>query len=76
MTTPTQATCTNCHNVKPISELNGYDPMTGDTSHAYCMNLAECDSNFAREQIQAITDMLQDGDVPKFVCRNTTEMGV
>ncbi len=75
MKIPTQATCTHCQATKPIAELNGYDIITGDTSRAYCVNLAECNSDFAREQIKAITDMLQDKNVAKFVCRNNEVMG-
>ncbi len=60
MKTLTQATCIHCQKTKPLSELNVYDLITGDTSRAYCSNLTECNSDFAREQMQAITDMLQD----------------
>lgn len=55
---PTHATCCHCKQRKAIKKLNGYDPITGDTSRAYCKNLTECNSNFAHGQIANIVAAL------------------
>ena len=49
MNLPVQIRCAWCGKLKPIAEMNGYDPITGDTSQAQCMRLNDCDSDQARE---------------------------
>lgn len=60
MTDHRTAACSCCGTVRPLSELNGWDPITGDTSHAHCQRIAECDSSQARDQIGWVADQLDD----------------
>lgn len=50
-----KAKCSRCHQLKPVGELNGVDPITGDDSHAYCRKIAECDSNKARQVLDELS---------------------
>jgi hypothetical protein len=39
ITSEAKAKCSKCGETKPLSELNGHDPVTGDMSGAYCYRL-------------------------------------
>ena len=52
-----QPRCSRCGQVKPLSELNGYNPFApvGEKyTRAYCMKIAECDSEVARAAIEKL----------------------
>ena len=46
---PEKARCSWCGKLKPLKELNRYDPITGDDSQAHCACIDHCDSDQARE---------------------------
>ncbi len=51
--------CSRCGVPKPLSELNGYDPLSGDYSNTYCQRIAECESQEAHEQMDEILTVLE-----------------
>lgn len=51
--------CNRCGVPKPLSELNGYDPLNSDYSNAYCQRIAECESQEAYEQMDEILAVLE-----------------
>lgn len=57
MTQPYQPrhACSRCGAVRTRAELNGYDPITGDFSQAYCRRLMECQSP---ERESAVSELL------------------
>jgi len=54
MELPEKIRCSRCGQVKPIEEMNGYDPITGDVSRAHCRRLAECGG----EEVEVMWDEL------------------
>lgn len=48
------AVCQHCKVSKPLKQLNGHDPLTGDVSAVYCRELLACDSEFAAELLAEI----------------------
>ncbi|MTI12361.1 hypothetical protein [Sansalvadorimonas verongulae] len=62
MTMKETAVCCRCGVEKPISELNGYDPITKDGTHAYCYKIAECNSAEAEEIIGGLIDDIYGDD--------------
>lgn len=51
---PKTATCCHCGATKPLHQLGGYDHLKGDYSHAYCGNLAHCNSTSAKQKLQEL----------------------
>lgn len=47
-----QYPCSLCGKERPASELNGLNPITSDSSRAYCRRIAQCRS----EEAQAALD--------------------
>ncbi len=56
-----KAKCSRCGVEKPTSELNGYDPINNDYSRAYCIRIAQCDSQEAKATLNKVFDAL-DGE--------------
>lgn len=61
----TQPRCSQCSQTREDHELNGIDPLA-DTQeekyqHAYCRNIADCNSAEAEEQINELADDLGEG---------------
>ncbi|WP_019672284.1 hypothetical protein [Psychrobacter lutiphocae] len=54
MSHPVFATCTRCHQVKPLSQLNGYNPISKDTSRVYCKRLIDCQSHTANKTLSTL----------------------
>jgi len=52
--------CCRCGQLKPIDQMNGYDPITGDTSQAYCLRLAECKSDESEKRMNEVADAMGD----------------
>jgi hypothetical protein len=46
--------CSLCGAERNREELNRVDPITGDDSRAYCINLAQCQSPEARKTIDEL----------------------
>lgn len=46
--------CSRCGEARTTDRLNGYNPLTGDFSNAYCRHLADCES----QEAQAMADEL------------------
>ena len=56
-----QPKCSQCGKIKPIDELNGYDPLAPlgqKFSNAYCRNLLECGSQSSLDLIETIKEHL------------------
>lgn len=60
-----KAKCVRCHQLKPVHELNGFDPITRDYSKAYCYKISECDS----EKVKHIFNELVTEKVKTMGCR-------
>lgn len=51
--------CSQCGQLKTVSELNGYDPVNGYFSKAYCRRLAECKSPSAERAMKRLRSELE-----------------
>lgn len=52
------AKCCRCGAEKSLGKLNGYDPISGDTSQAFCRRIAECYSQEAEDQLSELAAAL------------------